>query len=464
MYKSFSSQVSFANTCRWKTMPKCFNSFVFRNFNIDPYFCAQIIGMSAQFEASLEYAQELDQLDIVYPFRERFLFPKHEDRNVYYFCGNSLGLQPKSVNYLMSMELDDWAKHGVEGHFRARNPWFSYHELFTERLAKIVGAERHEVVAMNTLTVNLHLLMLSFYRPTEKRYKILMEAGAFPSDQYAVESQVRMHGYDPADAIIEVAPKEGSYLIEEDDILQAISETDGALALVMIGGVNYYTGQYFDLKKITDAAHRVGAYAGFDLAHAVGNVPLQLHAWNVDFACWCSYKYLNSGPGGVGGAYIHEHHARNPKTPRLAGWWGNDEKTRFKMEKGFIPKNTAESWQMSNAPVFNMVAHNASLDLFDKAGMKNLRDKSEKLTAYMEYLLEQVTHLPFDIITPKDKSRRGCQLSLLFHERGREVFDKLTEQGVVADWREPNVIRVAPVPLYNTYEDVYRFYEILRGC
>ena len=419
--------------------------------------------MAAPFEANLEYAQNLDQVDILYSFRERFLFPQHEGKNACYLCGNSLGLQHKSVGYLMNLELDDWAKYGVEGHFKARNPWFSYHHLFTERLARIVGAQKNEVVAMNTLTVNLHLLMTSFYRPEGKRYKILMEAGAFPSDQYAVESQVRMHGYDPEDAIIEIAPKEGAYIIEEEDILKVISETDGELALVMIGGVNYYTGQFFDLKKISEAAHRVGAYVGFDLAHAVGNIPLQLHDWNVDFACWCSYKYLNSGPGGVGGAYVHEHHATNPKVFRLAGWWGNDEETRFKMEKGFVPKKSAESWQMSNAPVFNMVAHHAALDIFDKAGMTALREKSEKLTAYLEFLLNQITNLPFVIITPGQPQRRGCQLSLLFQDRGKEVFDKLTEQGVIADWREPNVIRIAPVPLYNTFEDAYRFYEILRG-
>lgn len=419
--------------------------------------------MSAPFEANLAYAQSLDQTDVLYSFRERFLFPQHEGRDVYYFCGNSLGLQPKSVKYLMDAELEDWAKHGVEGHFSARNPWFSYHKLFTERLAAIVGARQSEVVAMNTLTVNLHLLMISFYRPTNKRYKIIMEAGAFPSDQYAVETQVRMHGFDPEDAIIEIAPREGEYLIEEADVLKAIEDAGDSLALVMMGGVNYYSGQLFDMAKITQAAHRVGAYAGFDLAHAVGNVPLQLHDWNVDFACWCSYKYLNSGPGGVGGIYVHEHHASNPKTFRLAGWWGNDEKIRFRMEKGFVPTPTAESWQMSNAPVFNMVAHHASLDIFEKAGIAALREKSERLTAYLEYLLGQVTQLPFEIITPADPKRRGCQLSMLFKDRGREVFDALTAQGVIADWREPNVIRVAPVPLYNTFEDVYRLYEIMRG-
>lgn len=419
--------------------------------------------MSATFAATLEYAQSLDRVDVLFPFRERFLFPQHGGRDVCYFCGNSLGLQPKSVKYLMDAELEDWAAHGVEGHFRARNPWFSYHQLFTERLAKIVGAKPSEVVAMNTLTVNLHLLMLSFYRPQGGRYKILMEAGAFPSDQYAVETQVRMYGYDPEDAIIEISSREGEHLIDEQDVLQAIENAGGSLALVMMGGVNYYTGQFFDLKKIADATHRVGAYVGYDLAHAVGNVPLQLHDWNVDFACWCSYKYLNSGPGGVGGIYVHEHHASNPKTFRLAGWWGNDEKTRFKMEKGFLPKPTAESWQMSNAQVFNMVAHNASLDIFEKTSMEALRAKSVQLTAYLEWLLLQVTNLPFEIITPKDKERRGCQLSLLFKDRGREVFDALTAQGVIADWREPNVVRIAPVPLYNTFEDAYRFYEILRG-
>ena len=420
--------------------------------------------MAGPFEATLEYAQDLDQTDSLFPFRERFLFPQHEGRNVYYFCGNSLGLQPKSVRYLMDAELDDWAKYGVEGHFQARNPWFAYHELFTERLAKIVGANRREVVAMNSLTVNLHLLMLSFYRPDQKRFKILMEAGAFPSDQYAVETQVRLHGFNPADAIIEIAPREGSYLIDEEDIFNAIQDAGEQLALVMIGGVNYYTGQLFDMKSITKAAHDTGALVGFDLAHAVGNVILKLHEWDVDFAAWCSYKYLNSGPGAVGGIYVREDHAANEEIFRLGGWWGNDEKTRFRMEKGFVPKKTAESWQMSNAPVFNMVAHNASLDLFDKAGMKALRDKSDRLTAYLEFLLGQITHLPFTIITPKARDQRGAQLSLLFLERGREIFDRLTAEGVIADWREPDVIRIAPVPLYNSFEDVYRFYEILRGC
>ena len=415
------------------------------------------------FEATLEYAQGLDQTDILFPFRERFLFPQHEGGDVRYFCGNSLGLQPKSVRYLMEKELDDWGKYGVEGHFNARYPWFSYHHFFSERLAKIVGAGKDEVVAMNTLTVNLHILMQSFYRPEGKRYKILMEAGAFPSDQYAMETQVRMHGFDPNDAIIEISPREGAYIIEEEDIIGAIRQAGDSLAVVMIGGVNYYTGQFFDLQRITDAAHEAGAYAGFDLAHAVGNIPLHLHDWNVDFACWCSYKYLNSGPGGVGGIYVHEKYGNDPDFFRLAGWWGNDEKSRFKMQKGFVPQKGAASWQMSNAPVFNMVAHNASLDIFEKAGMKELKEKSVLLTGYLEFLLRLVNNLSFVIITPAEPQRRGCQLSLLFTERGREVFDQLTANGAIADWREPNVIRIAPVPLYNTFEDVYRLYEVLKG-
>lgn len=419
--------------------------------------------MAYSFSTDISYAHTQDQMDTLFPFRERFLFPQHDNKDVHYFCGNSLGLQPKSVSYLMEKELQDWAKHGVEGHFRAANPWFSYHHIFSERLAKLVGANKDEVVAMNTLTVNLHLLMMSFYRPTKERYKIIMEAGAFPSDQYAMETQVRMHGYDPEDAIIEIKPRPGAHIIEEEDILSAIQDAGSSLALVMFGGVNYYTGQFFDLKAITAAAHAAGAYAGYDLAHAAGNIPLHLHDWDVDFACWCTYKYLNSGPGSVGGVFVHERFGDDPDFFRLAGWWGNDEKTRFKMEKGFMPQKGAASWQMSNAPVFNMVALNASLDIFDKAGIGELRSKSEHMTAYLDYLLRQLTNVSFEIITPQEQHRRGCQLSLLFKEKGREVFNYLTENGVVADWREPNVIRIAPVPLYNTFEDVYRFCEILSN-
>ena len=416
-----------------------------------------------KFEATLEYAQALDKEDPLYNNRTRFHIPQHGGKDCVYMCGNSLGLQPQSVKHLIQQELDDWAKYGVEGHFEAKNPWFSYHHLFSERLAKIVGANKNEVVATNTLTVNLHLLMVSFYRPKGKRYKIMMEAGAFPSDQYAIETQVRMYGYDPEDAIIEIAPKDGEHNINNADIIKAIEEAGDSLAVVMFGGVNYYTGQFFDLEGITKAAHKVGAYAGYDLAHAVGNIPLQLHNWDIDFACWCSYKYLNSGPGGVGGLFVHEKHYSNKEVFRLAGWWGNDEKERFLMKKGFEPQNNAGSWQMSNAPVFNMIAHNASLDIFDKVGMQALRAKSEQLTGYMEFLLKQIDHLSFDIITPSEPHRRGCQLSLLFADRGKEVFDALTKNGVIADWREPNVIRIAPVPLYNSFEDAYRFYDILNN-
>lgn len=417
--------------------------------------------MLPSYKATLEFAKKQDRSDTLFSFRERFLFPQHDGEDVHYFCGNSLGLQPRSVGYLMQKELEDWAKYGVEGHFNAHNPWFSYHHLFSERLAKLVGAKKEEVVAMNSLTVNLHLLLLSFYMAGEGRYKIIMEAGAFPSDQYAVETQVRMYGYDPEDAIIEIKPKAGAHIIEEEDILIAIEKAGKSLALVMLGGVNYYTGQYFDLKRITQATHNAGAYAGYDLAHAIGNIPMKLHDWDVDFACWCTYKYLNSGPGAVGGIYVHERHGDNPDVFRLGGWWGNSEKTRFKMQKGFVPQKGAASWQMSNAPVFNMVALNASLDIFEKAGIQNLREKSEQLTGYLEFLLRQIKHLSFEIITPQDVARRGCQLSLLFAKRGKEVFDTLTSNGIIADWREPNVIRIAPVPLYNTFEDCYRFYEAL---
>lgn len=419
--------------------------------------------MSYNFKPTLEHARDLDDVDFLFSFRERFYIPQHEGKDTVYFCGNSLGLQPKSARYLFERELDDWAKWGVEGHFNAVSPWVSYQKQFSASLAKIVGANEDEVVAMNTLTVNLHLLLLSFYRPKGERYKIIMEAGAFPSDQYAIETQVRMYGYEPDEAIIELTPRAGEHTLRDEDILQTIKAAGNTLACVLIGGVNYYTGQYYNIPDITKATHEVGALAGFDLAHAMGNIPMQLHNWNVDFACWCSYKYLNSGPGGVGGIYVHEKHGNNPETFRLAGWWGNEESTRFKMKKGFVPVNGAGSWQMSNAPVFNMVGHKAALDIFDKTSMAELRAKSLKLTAFLEYLLQQLSHLKFEIITPKEPERRGAQLSLLFAERGREVFDALTEQGVIADWREPNVIRIAPVPMYNSYEDVYRFYEILKN-
>jgi len=417
--------------------------------------------MAQHFEPTLEYAKSLDDQDILFSYRQRFYFPEHEGKKSVYLCGNSLGLEPKSASYLFEKELKDWAKWGVEGHFHAENPWFGYANQFSKSLAAITGAKEPEVMAMNTLSVNLHLLLISFYRPDKKRFKIIMEAGAFPSDQYAIETQVRMHGLDPEEAIIELKPKEGAYCLEDEAILAAIEAAGDGLVCVLMGGVNYYTGQYYNLKDITAKAHEVGAICGFDLAHAMGNLPLQLHDWDVDFACWCSYKYLNSGPGAVGGIFVHERWGNNPDTFRLAGWWGNNEAERFEMKKGFVPAKGAAGWQMSNAPVFNMVGLKSSLDIFDQTSMKILREKSVMLTAYLYFLLQNLNNLSFIIITPEEPERRGAQLSLLFKEKGKAVFEFITQNGVIADWREPDVIRVAPVPMYNSFEDVFRFYEIL---
>jgi kynureninase len=415
-----------------------------------------------QFKSSVGYAREMDDADSLSQFRESFIFPQYKGKDVVYLCGNSLGLQPKGAATYIAEELEDWGKFGVEGHFESRRPWFAYHTFFTKSLAAMVGANEKEVVAMNTLTVNLHLQMLSFYRPTKQRYKIIMEAGAFPSDMYAMETQAQLHGFDPEDAIIEIAPRKGQHTIDMEDIEAAIRKHKNKLALVVFGGVNYYTGQYFDIQRITQLAHEAGALAGFDLAHAVGNKVLHLHDWKVDFACWCSYKYLNAGPGACGGIFIHEKHVKSKDTFRLAGWWGYDEKTRFKMKKGFKPMKSAESWQMSNAQVMNMAALRASLDLFDQAGLDRLAEKSFMLTAYAEFLLQQIKHLKFQIITPSNPLERGCQLSLLFQSKGKEVFEQLQKNGVIADWREPNVIRIAPVPMYNSFEDVYRMFEIMQ--
>ncbi|HYE54810.1 MAG TPA: kynureninase [Chitinophagaceae bacterium] len=416
---------------------------------------------------SLDFALNLDKQDPLKKFRDRFHIPLHKGKEAIYFNGNSLGLQPKTTRDYVNQELDDWASLGVEGHFHARNPWMPYHEILTEQLSRIVGALPDEVVAMNQLTVNVHLLLVTFYRPTKQRYKIICEAMAFPSDQYALESQVRIHGFDPGDAIIEVAPREGEHVLRTEDITAAIQQHGNETALVFFGGVSYYTGQVFDMKTITEAAHAAGAYAGFDLAHAAGNIKLELHNWDVDFACWCSYKYLNSGPGGVSGAYIHERFARNPDLPRFAGWWGYNKATRFKMQKGFQAIPTAEGWQISNAPILSMAAHKAALDIFDEAGMDALQAKSRKLSEYLFFILDDInsrqSHNIIELITPRETGAHGCQVSMLVKEMGREVFDKLTSQGVVADWREPAVIRIAPVPLYNTFGEVYRFGEIVQG-
>lgn len=419
--------------------------------------------MSSEF--SLEQARHLDDQDVLRSFRQQFVFPQHNGENVLYLCGNSLGLQPKSVRDALMQELDQWAEHAVEGHFRGKLPWMHYHKFLKEQSARLVGAHPHEVVVMNTLTVNLHLMMVSFYRPTSSRFKIIMEAGAFPSDQYAMETQVRWHGFDPKEAIVEIAPRPGEDTLRTDDILSTIQEHGDGVSLVMFGGVNYYTGQFYDLEKITRAGHAVGALVGFDLAHAAGNVPVKLHDWGPDFAVWCSYKYLNSGPGGPSGAFIHERHAANPNLPRFAGWWGHDETERFRMQKGFKPMYGADGWQLSNAQIFSFAAHKASLDMFDAAGMENLRAKSLKLTAFLEGVLKSVNEGKelFRIITPSDPAQRGCQLSLLTDERGKALFDYLSENGIMADWREPNVIRFAPVPMYTSFEDVWRVGEVIQG-
>lgn len=416
-----------------------------------------------RYENTLAFAQNLDRQDSLRTFRDQFIFPKHHGADVLYFCGNSLGLQPKTVRQALLAELDQWATHGVEGHFRGELPWMYYHKFLTPQTARLVGALPHEVVVMNTLTVNLHLAMVSFYRPTAQRFKIIMEAGAFPSDQYAVESQVRWHGFEPEKAIVEIAPKPGSDTLRTEDIIQTIENEGTATALVMFGGVNYYTGQFYDLEKIADAAHRVGAYVGFDLAHTAGNLPLRLHDWNADFAVWCSYKYLNSGPGGPAGLFVHERHGDNSALPRFAGWWGHDESERFQMKKGFKPMRGAEGWQLSNAQIFSFAAHKASLDIFDAAGIENLREKSLSLTGFLQFVLDEANRDKnlFRIITPENPAERGCQLSLLTDERGKELFNFLTDNGAIADWREPNVIRFAPTPLYNSFEDVWQLGELI---
>lgn len=413
---------------------------------------------------SEEFAEELDRNDELASFRSRFYFPQVNGKDTIYFCGNSLGLQPKTAKAALEQELEDWAKLGVEGHMEARNPWWSYHEMFAEPLAKLVGAKPKEVVAMNGLTVNLHLLLVSFYQPNGKRNKILFEEGPFSSDRYALASQVKFHGLDPDEVLVELSPREGEHTLRTSDILSKIEELGDELALVMFGGVNYYTGQAFDLESITQTAHNVGAMAGYDLAHATGNLVMKLHDWDVDFACWCSYKYLNSGPGSVSGIFVHEKHGNNPNLPRFAGWWGNDPSTRFQMPLEFIPSEGATGWQLSNAPVFSMAVHKASLDIFEEAGIEKLKAKSEKLTAYLEFIIEDINAKTGDqitIITPKDKDQRGCQLSLILKENGKAIHQALTKNGVVSDWRHPDVIRIAPVPLYNSFMDVWNFGNLL---
>jgi kynureninase len=423
----------------------------------------------SHFENTLAHAKQLDAQDPLKSFRDKFYFPNFHENTVRYFTGNSLGLQPKSTREYIIEELDAWAKYGVEGHFLAKKPWFAYHENLTNKAAKVVGALPIEVVVTHSLTTNLHLLMVSFYRPSAdgKRTKILCEAKAFPSDQYALESQVKFHGLDVAEHLVEVAPREGEQLIREEDILAKIEELGDELALVMIGGVNYYTGQLFDMETITKAGHKVGAVVGFDLAHAAGNINLKLHDWGVDFAAWCGYKYLNSSPGGVSGMFVHERHSYNPELPRFAGWWGYDKETRFLMQPGFNPMKGAEGWQLSNAPILGMAAHLASLDIFEEAGMDRIGAKRDLMTAFMEFVIDDISEknkdrCTFELITPRDKTKRGAQLSIMAKGQGKALFDALSDLGVVADWREPNVIRIAPAPLYNSYEDCYWFGQLLE--
>ena len=412
-----------------------------------------------QFTNTLKFAKSLDAHDVLAKYRQQFYFPKLNGKEAIYLTGNSLGLQPKTALAALEQELEDWKTYGVEGHFHGKNPWFHYHKFLTEKAAKVVGALPHEVVVMNNLTVNLHLMMVSFYRPTATRYKIIMEAGAFPSDQYAMESQVRFHGYNPEDAIIEIAPREGEYHLRTEDIIDTIAKNANETALIMFSGVQYYSGQAFDMEAITKAGHHHGITVGFDLAHAAGNLLLKLHDWNVDFAVWCGYKYLNSGPGGVSGVFVNERFANAPELPRFAGWWGHKESERFLMKKGYIPEYGAAGWQLSNAPVLTMAVHNASLSIFEETGMEALTTKSKTLTAYLQYALEQ-SGKGLKIITPE---QRGCQLSILTDANGKALFEHLQNHGIIADWREPNVIRMAPTPLYNSFEDVWRVGEVLKG-
>ncbi len=424
------------------------------------------MGHPLNYESTLEFARQQDAADPLKAYRDQFHFPSLGTDELVYFTGHSLGLQPKSVRSAVELELDEWAKYGVEGHFHSTNPWYSYHELLTPPMAKIVGAQESEVVCMNSLTTNIHLLFVSFYRPTKTRYKIISEAKMFPSDRYLLETQAQFHGFDPDNAIIEVAPREGERLIRHEDILAAIAANAEDLAMVFFGGVNYFTGQLFDMPGLTTAAHEVGAIAGFDLAHAAGNVPLSLHDWSVDFAAWCSYKYLNSGPGNVGGIFVHERHGRSFDLPRFGGWWGHDKSTRFQMKSGFKPMEGAEGWQLSNAPVLGMSAMKASIDIFADVGMQALREKSEKLTGYLEFTIDQLAaefpDAEISMITPRDPARRGSQISIDIAGRERKLFDKMIAAGVIADFREPCIIRMAPVPLYNSFEDVFTFGEVMR--
>lgn len=408
------------------------------------------------------FPRETDAQDPLKKYREKFFIPKGKagDDSIY-LCGHSLGLEPKTARGYVEKELEDWGTMGVEGHLHAQHPWLPYHEFLMPQTARLVNAKPEEVAVMNSLTVNLHLMMVSFYRPTPSRHKILIESNAFASDQYAVKSQISFHGFDPRKSLIEVSPGEGEATIRMEDIEDLIDREGNSIALIMIGGVQYLTGQAFDMERIVRSGHKKGCMVGFDLAHAIGNIPINLHDWGADFAVWCSYKYLNGGPGSLGGCFIHDRHLRSADLPRFAGWWGHNKITRFQMPSKFDPIPTAEGWQLSNPPIFSAAALRAALDLFDEVGMEKLRTKSVQLTSYLEFLLTQVQGQDFEIITPKETNQRGAQLSLQFHRNGKETFKRLTDADIVCDWREPDVIRVAPVPFYNSFMDVYRFAEVL---
>jgi kynureninase len=413
-------------------------------------------------EYSLEAARKMDEQDPLKHYRSRFIFPQHKGTNVVYFTGNSLGLQPKSSARFVQEVMDDWAQLAVEGHFYADKPWWDYHERLAKPLSKIVGAHPEEITVMNTLTVNLHLLLISFFRPQGKRTKILCEEKAFPSDQYMLQSQMRLHGLDPVKHLIEVKKRDGEHAWRTEDFIEAIEQNADELALVFIGGLNYYNGQVFDMERITAAGRKAGAFVGWDLAHAAGNVALSLHDWDVDFAAWCSYKYMNSGPGNASGAFVHKRHLDQKEIPRLEGWWGTKKETRFLMTKEFEPIPTADAWQLSNPPVLSIAPYLASLEMFDEVGMPALIEKQKALVAYLEFVLKTVDEKVdsrFEIITPPEA--RGSQLSVFLHGEGRALFDYLMAEGVIVDWREPNVIRLAPTPFYNSFEDLYRFGEVL---
>ena len=416
------------------------------------------------YQNSLDYAKQLDQEDSLSYLRKEFHIPKDKQGNEWlYFTGNSLGLQPKNTQKYIQQELDDWANFGVEGHFEAQNPWLSYHEFLTDNMAKIVGAKPIEVVVMNTLTTNLHLLMASFYQPTKEKYKIVIESDAFPSDRYAVQSQLEFHGYDANDGLVEWKPRTGEKLLRIEDLEKILDEQGDDIALLLIGGVNYYTGQYLDIRKIGKLGHAKNCMVGIDLAHGAGNIQPNLHDSNVDFAAWCTYKYLNSGPGSLAGLFVHERHANRKDLPRFAGWWNHNKETRFNMRQPFDVMSGAEGWQLSNPPILSMAAIRASLDMFAKVGMKALREKSEKLTGFFEYLINQIDSDQIQIITPSNPKERGCQLSIQVKNADKSLHKKLTENNIITDWREPDVIRCAPVPMYTNFEDVHRMVEVLKS-